>query len=294
MTLSRIVIWIEAARPKTLWATVAPVIIGSAMAYDAGGFAWLPATVTLVGAILIQIGTNLANDYYDYTKGADEGDRLGPTRATQAELIRPQSMKRAAILIFSAAVLAGVYLVWRGGWPIVTIGLLSIFLGVIYTAGPFALGYNGLADVFVLIFFGPVAVGGTYYVQTLAITPQVLVIGLAPGLLSVALLSVNNLRDIDNDRTAGKRTLTVRFGRSFARIEYTACLVLACIIPPILHWWHGGHPYILCLPLLLLGTVPALKILFGYTDGRQLNQVLATTGKLLIVHAILVSILWLL
>jgi 1,4-dihydroxy-2-naphthoate octaprenyltransferase len=294
MTPSRLSIWIEAARPKTLWAAVAPVVIGTALACDEGGFASLPAIAALVGAILIQIGTNFANDYYDFTKGADEGERLGPTRATQAGLVAPESMKRATMIAFALAIGVGVYLVYVGGWPIVTIGLLSVFFGVIYTAGPFALGYKGLADLFVLLFFGPVAVGGTYYVQTLTITPEVLILGLAPGLLSVALLTVNNLRDIDNDRQSGKRTLAVRCGQRFAQGEFVACLVLACFIPTIVHWYRGGHPFIQLMPLLLLGSIPALKILFGYTDGRQLNQVLAATGKLLIFQAVLFSILWLL
>jgi len=294
MTQSRLSIWIEAARPKTLWAAVAPVLIGTALAYDEGGFAPLPALAALVGAVLIQIGTNFANDYYDFTKGADEGERLGPTRATQAGLVAPEAMRRATIIALALAIGVGVYLVYVGGWPIVAIGLLSVFFGVIYTAGPFALGYKGLADFFVLVFFGPVAVGGTFYVQTLTITREVPVMGLAPGLLSVALLTINNLRDIDNDRQSGKRTLAVRCGERFARGEYVACLVLACLIPSVMHWYSGNHPYIQFLPLLLVGSIPALKVLFSYTDGRQLNQVLAVTGRLLILHALLFSMLWLL
>ena len=181
MPPSTMEIWILAARPKTLWAAIAPVIIGTAIAYDSGAAAWLPALAALFGAVAIQIGTNLANDYFDYTKGTDAGNRLGPLRVTQAGLVKPKTMKLATVVAFLLASVAGAYLVWRGGWPILIIGVLSILSGVFYTAGPYPLGYNGLGDIFVLIFFGPVAVGGTYYVQTLSIDWTVLVAGLAPG-----------------------------------------------------------------------------------------------------------------
>ena len=205
MNESRVQIWIMAARPKTLWAAVAPVAMGIAMAADAGGMHIPAALAALFGAVMIQIGTNLANDYFDYRKGTDQPGRLGPTRVTQAGLVTPHAMRIAITVTFSLAVVAGAYLVWRGGWPIVAVGLLSILFGFLYTAGPYPLGYNGLGDIFVLIFFGPVAVGGTYYVQTLDINTAVLIAGLAPGLFSVAILTVNNLRDIGTDAEAGKK-----------------------------------------------------------------------------------------
>ena len=217
MKRSSLDVWIMASRPKTLWAAIAPVIIGTAMAYGEQQGHLLSAILATLAAVFIQIGTNFANDYFDYFKGADEEDRLGPTRVTQAGLVKPETMKRATILVFSLAVLAGSYLMWRGGWPIITIGVLSILFGILYTAGPYPLGYNGLGDIFVLIFFGVVAVGGTYYVQTLEIDYLVILAGLSPGLFSMAILTVNNLRDVKSDFKAGKLTLAVRFGENFAR-----------------------------------------------------------------------------
>ena len=196
MQASRLKIWITASRPKTLWAAFSPVIIGTAMAYGEGKVHWLSAFLAAVGAILIQIGTNFSNDYYDYFRGVDKKERLGPLRVTQAGLVKPETMKRATILIFSLAFISGLYLIYRGGWPVLIIGLLSILFGILYTAGPYPLGYNGLGDIFVLIFFGLVAVGGTYYVQALEINKLVLLAGLSPGLFSTAILTVNNLRDI--------------------------------------------------------------------------------------------------
>ncbi|RMF56518.1 MAG: 1,4-dihydroxy-2-naphthoate octaprenyltransferase, partial [Calditrichaeota bacterium] len=196
-------VWLMASRPRTLGAAIAPVLMGLSMAYADMGLHMPSAIATLICALLIQIGTNFANDYYDFVQGADTGERLGPTRATQAGLVTPQAMKKAFIMVFSVAFLIGLYLIWRGGWPIFLIGVLSILFGILYTGGPYPLGYNGLADIFVLIFFGPVAVGGTYYLQTLQINGLVLIAGLAPGLISTALLTVNNLRDVITDRQAG-------------------------------------------------------------------------------------------
>lgn len=283
-----------AARPKTLWAGIAPVIIGTAMAFGDGAFHWPSALCALLGSVLIQVGTNLANDYFDFLKGADTTERIGPTRATQAGLIAPQTMKRAAIAIFAAALLPGAYLVWRGGWPLVAIGLASILCGVLYTAGPFALGYIGLADLFVLIFFGPVAVGGTYYVQALSIHSPALLAGLATGLLSVALLTVNNLRDIDQDRQAGKRTLAVRFGRTFARIEYAACVAAAVVLIPLYLSVSHQKPWLLAVPIVLIILVtPVLRTVSTKTGGAELNAALAATGKLLLAFSVVFSITWL-
>ena len=206
-----------AVRPKTLSAAVAPVMIGTTMAYAGGQGNAGAAFAALAGALLIQIGTNFANDYFDYLKGADNEERLGPLRVTQAGLVEPETMFRNFVLTFGLAALVGFYLVYRGGWPIVLIGLLSIASGILYTAGPWPLGYLGLGDIFVLIFFGPVAVCGTFYVQALEVTEIVFYAGLGPGLLATALLVVNNLRDEATDRKAGKRTLAVRFGPAFAR-----------------------------------------------------------------------------
>ena len=290
---SKIKIWILAARPKTLWAAVAPVMIGTAMAFEAGGGAWLPAIAALFGAVMIQIGTNLANDYFDYKSGADTEERIGPMRMTQAGLVKPETMKIAFALAFSLAGCAGAYLTIRGGWPIVIIGVLSILCGIIYTAGPFPLGYIGLGDLFVLVFFGPVAVGGTYYVQTLAITKSVIVSGLAPGLFSVAILTVNNLRDLDGDAKVGKKTLAVRLGRSFARLEYLFSVVIASAIPGLLFLYQWKRPFSLIALVVPFLALPSIRTVFTSTDGETLNKILASTGKLLLLYSILFSVGWL-
>jgi 1,4-dihydroxy-2-naphthoate octaprenyltransferase len=248
----------------------------------------------LLGAMLIQIATNFANDYFDFAKGTDTADRVGPTRATQAGLVSPGAMKRATALTFLLTLVPGAYIVFRGGWPFVVIGALSILFGVLYTGGPYPLGYLGLGDILVLIFFGPVAVGGTYYLQSLTISSDVLVAGLAPGLFSVAILTVNNLRDIDGDRIAGKKTLAVRFGRTFAKFEYLlSVLGAACVIPIYLCLHSRGHYYALASALVLLPAIPSIKTVFT-ADGPALNGVLGATGKLLLIFTILFSIGWLL
>ncbi|MDF1544847.1 MAG: 1,4-dihydroxy-2-naphthoate polyprenyltransferase [bacterium] len=294
MTQSRLQVWISAARPKTLWAAVAPVLIGSAMAIEAGGAHLLSALAAGFGAVMIQIGTNFANDYFDFKTGADSGHRLGPVRATQAGLVSPSTMKRATAIAFALAFLAGMYLVYRGGWPIVIVGLLSILFGILYTAGPFPLAYTGLADPFVLIFFGPVAVGGTFFVQTISINSSVLVAGLAPGFFSVAILTVNNLRDVTSDSGNQKKTLAVRFGKTFSRFEYLICIVFAAATPVALLLTGSGKPYSLSASLALLATIPSIRAVFRLSDSPQLNEVLASTGKLLLLYSLLFSLGWLL
>lgn len=291
MSESKIKIWALAARPKTLWAAISPVIIGTAMAVENGGFHMLSALAALFGAVMIQVGTNYANDYFDYKKGADEKDRLGPTRVTQAGLVSPSAMKTATIVVFALATVAGLYLVWRGGIPILVIGLLSIAFGVFYTAGRYALGYTGLADLFVLLFFGPVAVGGTYYVQTLQINPVVVMAGVAPGLFSVAILTVNNLRDIDGDREVGKKTLPVRLGATFARYEYLLSVVIAATIPSAIYWTTDRGGYAIFALAVILAAIPSFRTVFRST-GTVLNEVLAATGRLLLLYAIIFSIGW--
>lgn len=296
MAESRIKIWLHAARPKTLWAAVAPVVIGTAMAYgDVIPIDWLSVVCALSGALLIQIGTNLANDYFDFVKGSDTVHRLGPTRATQAGLVSPGTMRRAYRIAFGLAVLPGAYIVWRGGWPLLIVGLLSIVCGILYTGGPLPLGYLGLGDVFVLIFFGPVAVGGTYYLHALEITSSVVVAGFAPGLISVALLAVNNMRDMDEDRAAGKKTLAVRFGRRFARVEYLVSILIAAFVIPLYFYSVSGGRFFLLVPLVVVtGATPAIKTVFTATDGPSLNRVLATTGKLLLAFSVVFSMGWVL
>ena len=292
MPPSRLQIWVLASRPKTLAAAIAPVVIGSAMAYADGAFHWLAALAALFGAVMIQIGTNFANDYFDFKKGTDTHERIGPMRVTQAGLVKPETMKRAIAIAFGLAFLAGIYLVWRGGLPVVAIGLLSILFGILYTAGPIPLGYNGLGDIFVFIFFGLIAVGGTYYVQALTITPEVLVAGAAPGFWSVAILTVNNLRDVDNDRKGGKRTLAARFGRSFARTEYITCVLGACLVPVLLIMISENHVAVLAASATLLAAIPTVKTVLTVTDGPKLNAALAATGRLLLLYAVLFTVGW--
>lgn len=286
-------IWIQAARPKTLAAGITPVLIGTAMAVDAGVFHAAAAIAALLGSLLIQIGTNFANDYFDFVKGTDTEERVGPQRATQAGLVSPATMRFATLIVFALALLPGAYLIYRGGAPILAIGIVSIICGVLYTGGPYPLGYLGLGDVFVLVFFGPVAVGGTYYVQALACPPEVLIAGLAPGLFSTAILTVNNLRDADTDVKTGKKTLAVRFGKTFARWEYVLSLLLGGLVVPLYLAVTTGHWVALGAALALLPAIPAVRTVFT-TDGPALNEILARTGQLLLLFSVLFSIGWVL
>ncbi len=288
-------IWWLAARPKTLWASIGPVLMGIAMALRDGVFHAPTAAITLLAAILIQVGTNLANDYFDFVKGADKEDRLGPTRATQAGWVSPQAMKRAFILVFGTAFLLGLYLIYRGGWPILAIGVASILFGILYTAGPAPLGYTGWADVFVLIFFGPVAVAGTYYVQALTWSLPSIIAGLGPGFLSVALLTINNLRDIETDARSGKKTLAVRFGKLFSRWEFLVSFFIAALVPLILLYWYPNSFAVIGVSLVtLLFALRLKKFVWNYQNPRELNQVLAATGKSIFVYSALFFLTWVL
>ncbi len=286
--------WLLAARPKTLAAGVTPVLIGTALAYG-DSYMHLPsAFCAALGALFIQIGTNFANDYFDFVKGTDTAARVGPARATQAGWVAPRMMLFATVAAFALAFLPGAYLVHRGGMPILVIGIVSILCGVLYTGGPYPLGYLGLGDLFVLIFFGPVAVGGTYYVQAGRVDSLALIAGLAPGLFSTAILAVNNLRDIDGDRIAGKKTLAVRFGKTFARFEYVAALIAGGAgVPLYLCWIHDAHWPALAACFTLVPALPAMYSVFT-AKGAELNETLAKTGKLLFLFSILFSIGWVL
>lgn len=285
-------IWIHAARPKTLPASVAPVLIGTAMAYADGHFHPAVFAAIVFAVLMIQVGTNYANDYYDCIKGADTEKRQGPVRATQAGLVSAAAMRRAFILAFGLAMAAGLYLVWKGGVPIIVIGLCSVACGILYTAGPFPLGYLGLGDIFVLVFFGPVAVGGTYYLQTGQINIPVLLAGLSPGLISTALLTVNNIRDYATDKVANKKTLVVRFGPRFGRIEYDVCIAAACLIPVVLSMMTRSHYFCNLALLTLVFAIHPIKTLHSRPDAQTLNEVLAKTGKLVLIYSVLFSIGW--
>lgn len=278
---SRARMWFEAARPKTLPVAVAPVLLGAAIARVEGGFDLLPALAALFGALFIQIGTNFANDYFDAKKGADTEERLGPVRATAAGLVSPEAMKRAFILAFLAVLPFGAYLVWHAGWPLVAIGAASIVSGILYTGGPYPLAYLGIADVFVLVFFGPVAVAGTHFVQTLQFSRTAAIAGLFPGLLSMAILAVNNLRDVDTDKKANKKTPAVRFGPGFAKAEYVVCITLASAVVVLGSLGAGAFLHLAALGGMVL-SAPLIRAVFT-VRGRPLNAVLGGTGRLLFV-----------
>jgi 1,4-dihydroxy-2-naphthoate octaprenyltransferase len=280
--------WLLAARPKTLPAAAAPVLVGTAVALSEGKFRPGPALAALAAALLIQIGTNLANDVFDYQKGADTSDRLGPLRVTQAGLLSPRQVLTGMGLVFALAVLLGLYLVSVGGWPIVAIGLLSILAGIAYTGGPFPLGYNGLGDLFVFIFFGLVAVGGTYYVQAGTVSLAAWWASLPLGWLATAILVVNNLRDIDTDRAVGKRTLAVRFGARGAQVEYLLLLLLTYLAPPLMWLSGAATPWVMLAWLSIPLAATQLRLIFT-TSGRALNQALAGTARLELVFGLLFS-----
>ena len=284
--ISRLRAWVMATRPKTLAAAAIPVLVGTAVAVDEQVFALWPAVAAFIGAGLIQIGTNLANDYFDAESGADNDERLGPTRVVQAGLLSPEAVRRATALTFGAAALVGLYLVAVAGWPIVAIGIASILSGIAYTGGPYPLGYHGLGELFVFLFFGLVAVAGTHYVQALTWSGEALVAAVPVGLLSTAILVVNNYRDIATDRNAGKNTLAVRLGRSATRWQYALLIAGAYLVPPLQVARFGASTTLL-LPLLSL-PLAAVTIRGMWTEeGTALNPVLARTAGLLAVFGIL-------
>ncbi len=286
---SKVRIWLLAFRPKTLPAAIAPVLLGVSLAVHDGRFLWPVALVTLLAALLIQIGTNLANDLFDFLKGTDTEERVGPTRATQAGLITPHEMKRGTAVTFGLAILLGFYLAWVGGWPIVWIGLASIAAGVAYTGGPYPLGYHGWGDVFVMLFFGLIAVPGTYYLQTGRVTGDSLLLGVAMGAMSTAILVVNNLRDIETDAKTGKRTLAVRLGKTFSRLEYTTLLFAAYLIPTLLAVRWGNH-LALYLVYFSLPVGIRLGISVWMLEGAELFPILGDTARLLMFYSVLVAL----
>lgn len=272
--------WIVASRPRTLTAAVVPVVVGSALAWRDHAFHGWVALAALSAAVLIQIGTNFANDVYDFKKGADTAARVGPTRVTSAGLLTPGQVERGMVVVFGLAVLLGLYLVYVGGWPILLIGVFSILAGLAYTAGPFPLGYNGLGDVAVFIFFGLVAVTGTYYVQAETVTPAVWWAAVPIGAIATAIIVVNNVRDTDTDRAAGKRTLSVLLGRPAARLEYVALLLMAYAAPFVL-WLVFQFSVWTLLPWLTLPLAWSYIRAIYTTEGPALNRTLGGTAQLL-------------
>ncbi len=284
-------IWIAASRPRTLPAAVAPVLVGSAAAMAQAGELPRPwaALVALAGSVLIQIGTNLANDYSDAKRGADTADRLGPVRVTASGLAAPRRVLAATWIAFAAAVACGIYLATVAGWVIIAVGLISILAGVLYTGGPRPYGYAGLGELFVFLFFGLVAVNGSYYVQLERLDSLSLGLSVGVGALATAILVVNNVRDIATDERAGKRTLAVRLGRERSRRLFEALLALAYLSLPLTLVASGG-PWeallgLLSAPLALAPT----RALLTRTDGPALNGALAGVGRLLGAYSLLVA-----
>ena len=282
--------WVIASRPKTLIAAAAPALVGTGLASLHGVRAWLPALAAMVGGILIQIGTNFANDYYDFLRGGDTAERVGPVRVTQAGILPPRTVRTGMIVVLAAAMLVGVYLVWVAGWPIVWIGLTSVACAVLYTGGPYPLAYHGLGDLFVFVFFGLVAVGGTYYVQGLSWPPDALLAGAGLGALSTAILVVNNLRDIETDTKANKRTLAVRLGPGATKVEYLLTLVVAFLVPIVgVRWMNWPAATLASLAFVPLAIAPT-RAVFGYSDPRELLPALGATARVVVVYCILLSL----
>jgi 1,4-dihydroxy-2-naphthoate octaprenyltransferase len=287
--MSALRLWLVASRPRTLPAAIAPVLVGTALAVSEDELRPPAFVAALVGSVFIQIGTNLANDYSDARRGADTEDRLGPVRVTAGGLMPPRRVLTGTYVAFGVAVAAGAYLATVAGWELLVVGLASIAAGVLYTGGPRPYGYAGLGELFVFLFFGVVAVTGSHYVHAETLPWEAFALSVPVGLLSSAILVVNNVRDVDTDRRAGKRTLAVQLGRSRARVLFAAMLVLAYVVAPAIPLL-GGLTWWVALPLLSLGLVPSLyRTVATRTDGPALNGALAAPGRLLAVYSLLLA-----
>ncbi len=283
-------IWWVAARPKTLPAAVAGVVAGLSLAVAQGVFRPLVAGATLLAAVLLQIGVNLANDAQDYQRGADTvGERLGPPRVTALGWLSPETVLRGAWVTFFLAGLVGLYLVGIGGWPILAIGVAAILSAWAYSGGPYPLGYHGLGEVFVFVFFGPVAVAGTYYLQTGRMHPWVWWLSTGVGLLITAILVVNNYRDLENDRKAGKHTLAVRLGPRGTQIEFAVLVLVPYVLPVIGALLRATPPSWLLVEVSLPLAWNLVRAL-PRRQGRDLNPLLAQTGRLSLLYAVLSGI----
>jgi 1,4-dihydroxy-2-naphthoate octaprenyltransferase len=269
-----------AARVRTLPAAIAPVLVGTALAGYLHVFHPLRFVAALIGAIFIQVGTNLSNDYSDARRGADTEDRLGPVRVTAGGLVPPSQVLVATYVTFGIAVLAGIYLTIVAGWQLLLVGGASILAGVLYTGGPRPYGYEGLGEAFVFLFFGIVAVAGSFFVQVKHLDWEAFALAVPVGLIASAILVVNNVRDIDTDRRAGKRTLAVRLGREQTQLMYAAIVYLAYLLAPVTWLFGPLRPWVLLSWLTLPLAAQVVRIVRNHTDGPSLNQALAQTGML--------------
>jgi len=283
-------VWLQAARPATLPAIVGPVLVGAAAGIAVGAFRPLVFTATLAAALLIQVGSNLANDVSDFERGVDAPGRLGPRRVTQSGQVTPVQMRRALAVVFGAAAVLGLYLAWVGGWPIVVVGMVSIVAAITYTGGPWPFGYHGLGDLFVFLFFGLVAVVGTCYLQTGAVSALAVAAALAPSCTVTAILVINNLRDIHTDEATGKRTLAVILGDRLTRIEYAVlmlapfALVTVLAAAGVFSWWT-----LLVWIALSPVVIPVRRVLKG-ESGRDLNLTLKRTAQLHLLVSLLLAV----
>ncbi|MDP2880446.1 MAG: 1,4-dihydroxy-2-naphthoate polyprenyltransferase [Azonexus sp.] len=285
---SRLQAWFLACRPKTLSVSLSPVLVGTAVAWHGSGtLLWLPLLAATLGAAFIQIGTNLFNDVGDFLRGTDTPGRLGPKRATAEGWLTPGKVKTGAWLSFALAFLCGTYLAWHGGWPIVAIGLASLAAGWAYTGGPKPIAYGPLGEVFVFIFFGLVAVGGSYYLQTAGLTAMALIAAALVGIHAAAVITVNNYRDLDGDAKSGKNTLAVRLGRPLTRRLYAAEMLAPYALLPLLAGlgWPGTLP-LLSLPL----AVKLIRRFHQEAPGPVFNSILAATAGLQLVFALLLTL----
>lgn len=281
--------WLMASRPATLAAAVIPVLVGVAVVCTFEGFRLWPSLVALWVAVWVQIGTNFANDVFDFEKGADTEERLGPTRAVQAGLLTASQVRRGMVLAFGLTLVGGLYLAWVAGWPLLVVGVVSVLSGMAYTGGPYPLGYHGLGDVFVFLFFGLVAVVGTVYVNLQQLPGLAWVAALPVGALCTNILVVNNVRDRRTDRRAGKGTLVARFGRNFGIIEYVAMLALAYGVPAGL-FLHGCFGPRILLPWLSLPLAGKLLRSLLNDEGALLNGVLVGSARLLVIYGLLFAV----
>jgi len=285
-SISRLQVWMLASRPKTLPAAASGVVTGTALALRDGHFRLGPALAALFVALLLQIGSNLANDVYDYERGADAGERHGPMRVTQAQLLTPGQVKLGMWVVFVLSALLGLYLAFMAGWVVILIGLAAILSAIAYTGGPFPLGYYGLGDLFVFLFFGVAAVAGTYFVQAGSVSLQAWWMSLPIGWLIVDILVVNNLRDINADRAAGKHTLAVRLGEQGARMQYIVLLAASFLILPALAFF-GVLPWTALMAWLSLPLGWRTWRVVQEQAGRPLNEALAGTGQTTLVYSLL-------
>lgn len=280
--------WLLAIRPKTLPAAVAPVVVGTALAIDEGAFAAFPALVALAVALLLQVAANLANDVFDFRRGADAPGRTGPPRVTQSGLIPPERVMAATGATVGLAVALGTFLVWRGGWPVLLAGCGAVVAAVAYTGGPYPLAYHGLGEPFVFLFFGLVGVAGAYYVQALELTWRSVALAAPIGFLATAILVVNNLRDIATDRAAGKRTIAVRLGRVNTIVEYRL-LVAGAYGVVVIAWWVGWLGDWWWLPAVSLPLAASLVWRVATPTGGALNRLLADTARFEVLFSVLLA-----